>query len=376
MADMGFIRETRGPRISFAVAPVHNALCSLCLLNQDHVDHISPWVDQTLATLTPDEKRAAELACGAAMLVGDSTASSLEEFVAELRDRDPRELVHTELERIAEKADRYLDGPAPDAGQLAHDRDRYLEVVEQLETMHDQVFDREQAEQDFARMQDPGAYRDELADTLEHFWNRYLRDEWERVRHDVEDSVRAFGSVPVPAGDLGERLKYITGRDNVPGDWVDLLADAREIVFVPSVHIGPYMILFEFDGTRAYIVGRARVPEGARLHSASLDRSELLMRLDALSDATRMRILELAAGTTITTQDVMDELALSQSSASRHLGQLAATGLLSVDGSERTKRYRVNPRRIDDVCAGLRHLVGADARAATGGRPGGRKEAT
>lgn len=372
MADMGFIPESRAPRIIYEAAPVHNTLCSLCLLNQDHIDHISPWVDETLAMLTPEEKRSAELACNAAMLVGDSRAGSLAEFIAELRDRDPHELVRIGFERVAEKADRYLEGPTPTAETLAHDRDRYLEVVRQLETMHDQEFDREQAAHDFARMQNPHAYRDELADTLEHFWNRYLRDEWERVRQDVADSVEAFRSAPAPGGDLEERLKYVTGRDSVPRDWVDLLADAREIVYVPSVHIGPYMILFEFDGERAYIVGHARVPEGAKLHSPALDRSELLMRLDALSDATRMRVLELASAATITTQEVMDELSLSQSSASRHLGQLAATGLLSVDGSERTKRYRVNPRRIEDVCAGLRHLVGAGA--PVDGRSGGRKE--
>jgi DNA-binding transcriptional ArsR family regulator len=127
------------------------------------------------------------------------------------------------------------------------------------------------------------------------------------------------------------------------------------------------MILFEFDGRRAFIVGRARVPEGASVHSAVLDRSDLLMRLDALSDDTRLRIVEMATRDgTITTQMVMDELELSQSSASRHLTQLAATGILSVDGSERTKRYRTNPRRIDDLCHGLRQLV--RRRSRTGGR--------
>jgi len=135
-------------------------------------------------------------------------------------------------------------------------------------------------------------------------------------------------------------------------------------VYIPSVHIGPFMILFEYDGTTAYVVGRARIPEGSTVRAAELDRSDLLIRLDALSDATRLRVLELAAGRgSITTQEVMDGLQLSQSSASRHLTQLTATGLLTVDASERTKRYRLNVSRVDQVFSGLKELLGSKVRA-------------
>lgn len=343
---------------------MQNMLCSLCLLNQDHLDHISPWVDATLAALSPEEKRAAELACSAGMFAGDTAAGNLNEFVAELRSRDPQSLVRVEFERLAEKAGRYLESPAPTADELRGDRERYLATVRDLVELHEKEFSREEAERDFERLADATAYRDELADVLERLWTRHLRDEWERVRSSVEDSVAAFRSVELPGGGVEEQLKFITGRDFIPPDWVELMSDAREIVYVPSVHIGPYMILFDYDGRRAYIVGRARIPDGATVHSPTLDRSDLLMRLDALSDSTRMRILELSATRgTITTQDVMEAIELSQSSASRHLTQLAATGLLSVDGSERTKRYRINPRRIEDVCDGLRQLVSAPTRA-------------
>jgi DNA-binding transcriptional ArsR family regulator len=59
----------------------------------------------------------------------------------------------------------------------------------------------------------------------------------------------------------------------------------------------------------------------------------------------------------VTTQGVIDELSLSQSSASRHLTQLAATGLMAVDASERTKKYSVRPKRVADVCESIRHLL-------------------
>jgi DNA-binding transcriptional ArsR family regulator len=141
-----------------------------------------------------------------------------------------------------------------------------------------------------------------------------------------------------------------------------MLKNVHEVTYVPSVHIGPYMTLLDFDGSNAVIVGRARIPEGAPVSSPTIDRSDLLIRLEALSDTTRLRILEMAAKReVITSQDVIDELELSQSSASRHLTQLTATGLLKVDGSERTRRYRLNSDRIDAVCGGIKQLFAVAA---------------
>jgi len=359
MSDVRFIPESTGPRIRFEVAPVHNMLCSLCLLNQPHLDHISPWVDRTLAALTPEEKQAAELACDTGMFIGESAAGDVSRFASELRGRDPEELAAIAMDRLLVKAERQL-GPdgLPSRDEIRRDRDAYLGVVKRLLDEYGEPFDPEEASREYERYQDPSAFRDRLADGIELLWKNHLADEWERVRPAIEDSVRAFRSVRLPSGDLASRLQYVTGRDFVPGEWVELVSAAQEIVCVPSVHIGPYMILFEFDGRRAFIVCRARIPEGATVRSPALDRSDLLMKLDALSDSTRLRVLELSAERgLVTTQDVIDALELSQSSASRHLIQLAATGLLTVDGSERTKKYRVNPRRIDDVCGGLKALV-------------------
>ena len=358
MSDFGRIPRQTVPTIRFSGSPVHNMLCSLCLLNQDHLDHISPWVDEMLGRITPEEKASAKKACEAGIYAGDTRAANIAEFARELRGREPRTLLQTRYGHLRQKALAKLPRETvPAVDSIIGDRETYLDLARRLTESYDDEFNRDEAVEEYEWMADTEAYRDEIADTIEHFWSVYLRDEWDRVREAVDDSVGALSSV-VLRGGLEERLKYVTGRDYIPEMWLEMLRDAREIVYVPSVHIGPYMILFDFDGTRAFIVGRAHIPEGSRVHSARLDHSELLMRLDALSDSTRLRILELAAHEgTITTQQIMDALELSQSSASRHLTQLAATGLLTVDGSERTKRYGVNPRRVDSVCDALRHLV-------------------
>jgi DNA-binding transcriptional ArsR family regulator len=102
----------------------------------------------------------------------------------------------------------------------------------------------------------------------------------------------------------------------------------------------------------------ARVPEGVSAGSPELSRSELLMRLNALADETRLSILELLVGEEgLSSQEIMERLDLSQSAASRHLRQLAATGYLTTERREGAKFYRLNPERIDDTFMALKRSV-------------------
>jgi DNA-binding transcriptional ArsR family regulator len=94
----------------------------------------------------------------------------------------------------------------------------------------------------------------------------------------------------------------------------------------------------------------ARVPEGAQIHAPDLSRAEILVRLNALADDTRLRILKLISeGGELRSQEIMTRLELSQSAASRHLTQLSATGYLDERRCEGAKCYALNPRRIKDT---------------------------
>ena len=91
-----------------------------------------------------------------------------------------------------------------------------------------------------------------------------------------------------------------------------------------------------------------------RVSSSTLSRSELLMRLNALANDTRLRIMELLAKEAeLNTSDIMAQLGLSQSAASRHLEHLTATGYLIVR-HEGAKYYRLNPDRIDHTFKALK----------------------
>ena len=82
------------------------------------------------------------------------------------------------------------------------------------------------------------------------------------------------------------------------------------------------------------------------------------MRLNALANDTRLRILELLAYKgELGTPDVVAQLELSQSAASRHLEHLTATGYLTARRHQGTNLYRLNPDRIDYTFQVLKESV-------------------
>jgi len=122
---------------------------------------------------------------------------------------------------------------------------------------------------------------------------------------------------------------------------------------VPSAHLGPYLGMFKLNGILWLLFG-ARAPEGTNISSPDLSRSELLVRLNALADDTRLRILQaIHEAGELCSQELMTQLDLSQSAASRHLKQLSATGYLTERRREGAKCYSLDPGRIEDVLTAM-----------------------
>jgi len=91
----------------------------------------------------------------------------------------------------------------------------------------------------------------------------------------------------------------------------------------------------------------ARLPEGVESSATRLERSDRLVQLRALADETRLRILRhVSEHDELNTQDIQQQLDLSQSAASRHLGHLSATGYLAERRCKGAKCYRVNREHI------------------------------
>jgi DNA-binding transcriptional ArsR family regulator len=153
-----------------------------------------------------------------------------------------------------------------------------------------------------------------------------------------------------------EVVRYVTGR------WNDKLLDYMEerdrIVFVPSPHTGPHSgpLLSE---NILWMMFSCRLPEGVPESASQLSRAELLVWLTALADDTRLQILAmLKERDELCAQDIITMLETSQSTASRHLRQLSASGYILEHRTEAGKCYRLNDERFEDTIKALHTFIG------------------
>ena len=157
-----------------------------------------------------------------------------------------------------------------------------------------------------------------------------------------------------------DAIETVTGRNMRGKDFFeDKLEKADKLIFMPSAHLGPYISWGETadEGTMLFFFG-ARPPKNAKMKSTALSRSELLVRLNALADETRLKMLEmLTESEELCAQDFITGLDLSQSSASRHLRQLTASGYLTERRRDVAKCYSINPDRIDDTIHALKTFL-------------------
>ena len=136
-------------------------------------------------------------------------------------------------------------------------------------------------------------------------------------------------------------------------DWRQKIDSVDHLICVPSAHLGPYLMKFMMSRVTPktlILMFGARQPQGSGPESPDLSRSELLVRLVALSDDTRLRILRLIAEQgELCSPDIIRQLELSQSAASRHLQQLTATGYLVERRREGAKCYSLDLDHVDDT---------------------------
>jgi DNA-binding transcriptional ArsR family regulator len=361
MAELELVAPEKRISVAFGLEPAYSGLTSMILLGKNK-SGMGEWVSQTAAIMTPEQLHNNRLACSSAAAHFDGVDwPSFPAWVDDLAARDPVAMRDQDLAALLTKAARFLgDAGLPSADHLLDDRTNYLEFVKRLleRKSPGAEFNREHYEEVFGLLQDPARRQELTVSHLRMVWDEHLAAEWERNRPMLEDSASAFESIDYGEMSGSEIVAQAMERDEMPSDWEEMLVGVEHYIVVPSAHIGPYVILMDVSGDTARIVTRARIPAGSSVTSPALSRSELIMRLSGLNDDTRLRILELLAREgEKDTKYIMAELGLSQSSASRHLGQLSATGYLVTHRSEGVKHYRLNQQRIEDTLIALKEFL-------------------
>ncbi|HEU5087058.1 MAG TPA: metalloregulator ArsR/SmtB family transcription factor, partial [Roseiflexaceae bacterium] len=236
------------------------------------------------------------------------------------------------------------------AEELLSDIDTYLGF---LEANKDQLdYDAEVESEAFRLMQEPERMKRVMLEHIRAMWDDVMSAEWSRVRPMLQDAVQAYQRIPLQGLEPVAAAERVIGQPLQPM-WHKTISKAQEIVFVPSAHVGPYLGKLAHAG-RVWMLFGARSPEGIGRGASALNSSELLVRLGALADATRLRLLGLLVERgELCAQDLIVELDISQPAASRHLRQLVANSYVTERWRDGSKCYQLNQDRIADTIGAL-----------------------
>jgi ArsR family transcriptional regulator len=359
---MDYVYAPPTVKVEFSLEPSMNAVESLSLLTDtNHLSGLNPWIYETANAMSPELRRVHEVVMRAAWACvrPNFGMPDFPSFINWLSNQEAVVLRN----RAFSWMDDYLgtDLQIPDMDTLVSDVNIYLDVIQQIYTKKHaekgffEELDLEPYRQAHALLKDADTFKQTVISHLQMMWLTIVKPEWERKLPMLNEALDAFQHMEYNNLTGIGAVRAVTGRDvsNLDWEW-----EEQTIVFVPSPHVGPYLNrFFSEDRKTSWIVFGVRLPEGSRVRSADLSRSELNVRLSALADDTRLRILELVAVEgELCAQDIITMLDLSQSAASRNLRQLTATGYLVERRRETAKCYSLNRDRIDDTLKALRRF--------------------
>ncbi len=364
MSDQEFIIAPAAVKVHFDIRPVDILLNSIMILNQaEELSGLGEWVERTRQTLPPERQRFNQI-MGLALLSGfEYDNEQLADFPAYLERVNAQDAVKARdknlamvLDKCCQIAGETIDIPLE---TLLHDKASYMGLIEEhmLPKWESKGhgFDASFFADAHDLMQDAQVMKEAVISHLTYMWETHLRDDWGRNLPMLEACVSAFRQLNFGGQSTLEVIRQVTGRDM--SEYWPKMEQMSHVTFVPTAHIGPYIAHYHHEDT-TYIFFGARMPQGMEAQSPALGRSELLVRLSALADDTRLTILELLTHQEeLCAQDIINQLNLSQSSASRHLRQLTATGYLVERRRDVAKCYSLSWERIDDTLDAIRHFL-------------------
>ena len=345
------IEQPTREKYRIALEPAQNALASMVLVTKkEEMPGIGPWVAQTRAVMTPEEIDRHKLTIIGFYfaILPEMGFTSFPDYLTALENTDPRDLVNKLLDAYLEinlhknpeknKEDVHWE-------QVLSSAEEYVKFLS--EGFEDGLVDVEIETKAYEYVIDPPALRNLLAQHLRWFWDEHLAEEWARTEPILWETLKAFQAVNLKNKSDLEIARYITGQDLDETSWQECLESGGVITYIPNPHVGPYIHKNSCFNPPSVVFG-ARQPEDADVRIPELDRADIVARMSALADDTRLRILQMIAeGGELRSQDIKNEVGLSQPSVSRYLTQLTATGYLQERRVNGSKAYALNRDRIE-----------------------------
>lgn len=354
--------KVRSNRKIVAVEPAINPFTSMVLV-ASHPDEpgIHEWVTRTRAQMSAEEIFRHKLVTIGLhySVVPQANAANFESYIAQLEATPPLEFRNHLLEGYNFVYEKYKqDMPSlkqPNWDEALTSADKYVSLL--ISIFGEEYTDVEIETRAYDYVIDPVELKILVTGHLRWFWENYLQAEWNRVQPMLDQTARAFNKLNLHGKSREELLSFITGREKNDSKWLDFIDNVKELIFIPNAHVGPYMRTFVIHDT-AYVVFGAHLPEGSNIHIPELDRAEIVSKLSALADETRLNILQLVAERgEMRSTEIMDEIKLSQPSISRYLAQLTACGYLNEKRINSAKVYSLNSERIEKTLQAVSNFL-------------------
>ena len=355
-----FISTQSKTAVQFKLEQTYILFNSLMMLNkaEENLGYNS-WLAETAVSMTA-EQRHTNLVITEGLHYAISPHQSWPSFTAyvdHLAAVDPITLRDRLFDGYNSLTCKTIDAPPFDFDRVMATADTFIEYL--AGRFSREYIDVESETAAYHLLQQPAVMQTTIVNHLRSMWTTYLAAEWERIQPMLNTCISAFEQMDFSKNSPLEIVELAIGKE-APEHWDSLwqrLDEFDQIILIPSPYVGPYMRVFK-EPRRMWLLFGARLPAGSPITSPELSRSDLLVRLNTLSDDARLHILRLLhEEDELCSRDIMEQLSISQSAASRHLKQLSATGYIHERRRDSAKCYRLNTERIEDTVQALSHFL-------------------
>ena len=346
------LEKTRNKTQIVTVEPAINAFGSMILVSKRKDDPgIHEWVTKTREAMSAEELARHHLVTIGLhyAILPQSNGISFEQYMDALEAAQPSALRERLLGAYSEicitdisKKERK---ETVEWNEVLSSPENYVEFLKYR--FGEELTDVEMETRAYQYVIDPAALKQLVTGHIRWFWKNHLQAEWNRVRPMLEESAKAFNKIDMGAMSRAEIVQFVTGKELNESKWLNEIESARDVFFIPNAHIGPYIHLTKVKED-FYVHFGAHLPEGSDVYVPELDRAEIVSKLSALADETRLQILRMIAENgEMRSNEIMDAIKLSQPSVSRYLGQLTVNGFLQERRANGAKAYTLNRDRIE-----------------------------
>ncbi|MEE4194445.1 MAG: helix-turn-helix domain-containing protein [Anaerolineae bacterium] len=353
-------------KFRFELAPAHNALSSLWLLNFEEVNYVE-WISKTREQLSDSQLALNKEVCWpAATLLRGQSWESFPAWLEDLDTRDPVDLAMYDLNNLLDRISVYTsEFNKHKAEDLYQDKDLYSLVVKTIYQYTHWEFHQKEVLAEHHTLTHPELMEGRKRNILSHFtmmWEDYFSSEWNHNLGLLEDTLAAYHSIDIMGLSDIEVLTKITGSAEKPlKAWLGWLPLVKEVICFPNPHLFSYSLVIDRTRESVFTGLSTHISKSISVQPPLLSRSIIKVRLNALADDTRLQIIELlVAEPGLNAKEIKDKLGLSQSAASRHINQLTGSGFLCSKRIEGANQFTIAPDVINELHQSLKNLFGED----------------